>query len=272
MSQEKKGTYMQGHQESVLRSHKWRTAANSAAYLLPVLKPDMHILDVGCGPGTITADFAALVPQGQVIGLESAPEVLEQAREMAVARGLTNIEFVTGDAHALAFPDGTFDIVHAHQVLQHIPDPIRALREMRRIVKSGGYVAVREGDFSTLVWYPEVDWLQYWHELHIKVARSLGGEPDAGRRLVSWAMQAGFDRANITATSSTWCFSGQEDQEWWGGLWADRTVSSSFARNAVDGGHASQADLTKISQAWREWTGKEDGWVSILHGEILCRV
>lgn len=79
--------YTHGHHESVLRSHTWRTAANSAGYLLDALRPHMRILDIGCGPGTITADLAALVPDGQVTGLEYAPEVLEQARATAADRG-----------------------------------------------------------------------------------------------------------------------------------------------------------------------------------------
>ena len=61
-------TYLHGHHDSVLRSHRWRTAENSAGYLLPRLAPDARVLDVGCGPGTITADLAALVPDGDVTG------------------------------------------------------------------------------------------------------------------------------------------------------------------------------------------------------------
>src|SRR5271170_6662076 len=133
-------TYTHGHHESVLRSHTWRTAQNSASYLLPHIKPDMRILDVGCGPGTITADFAALVPQGQVIGLEYAPEVLKQAREFIDERELTNVQFAVGDIHALEYPNDSFDVVHAHQVLQHIPDPVQALKEMKRVTKPGGIV------------------------------------------------------------------------------------------------------------------------------------
>ena len=57
-------TYIHGHHESVLRSHTSRTAANCAGYLLPSLRLHMRILDIGCGPGTITADLAKLVPQG----------------------------------------------------------------------------------------------------------------------------------------------------------------------------------------------------------------
>jgi len=69
-------TYLHGHHDSVLRSHRWRTAENSAGYLLPRLRPDARVLDVGCGPGTITADLAGLVPGGDVTGIDAAEAVL----------------------------------------------------------------------------------------------------------------------------------------------------------------------------------------------------
>jgi protein-L-isoaspartate O-methyltransferase len=71
--------YVHGHHESVLRSHRWRTAANSAAHLLPHLQPHQSLLDIGCGPGTITADLATLV--SHVTALETSEEVLRLARE-----------------------------------------------------------------------------------------------------------------------------------------------------------------------------------------------
>src|ERR1700728_1048568 len=137
--------YTHGHHESVLRSHKWRTAENSAAYLLPHLAADATILDVGCGPGTITADLADRVPQGHVTGIDAAQEVIEQARAAAGDRG--NLDFATGDVYALDYPDGAFDVVHAHQVLQHLGDPVRALREMGRVTRPGGLVAARRAHF-----------------------------------------------------------------------------------------------------------------------------
>src|SRR5439155_18436361 len=116
--------YTHGHHDSVLRSHRWRTAANSAAYLLPHLRPGLAVLDVGCGPGTITADLAALVAPARVTALDSSPDVLAEAARVATDRGLGNVEFGAGDVHALDFPDDTFDVVHAHQVLQHVADPV----------------------------------------------------------------------------------------------------------------------------------------------------
>jgi ubiquinone/menaquinone biosynthesis C-methylase UbiE len=104
--------YTHGHHESVLRLHRWRTAENSAAYLLHELKPRMRVLDVGCGPGTITAGLAARVPDGQVIGIDAAAEVVEQAREETA--GLGNVRIEAGDVYALDYPDDTFCVLHAH--------------------------------------------------------------------------------------------------------------------------------------------------------------
>jgi len=261
--------YTHGHHESVLRSHTWRTAANSAAYLLDSLKPHMRILDVGCGPGTITADLASLVPDGQVTGVDRAPGILEQARATAAGRGVPNVDFAVADVHALDFPDETFCVVHAHQVLQHVGDPVGALREMARVTRPGGLIAVRDSDYGAMVWYPPSRGMDDWLDLYRRVARANGGEPDAGRRLKSWALRAGL--TDVTATSSTWTFSTEEERAWWSGLWADRTLASAYAERATEGGHATAEELRAVSEAWREWGRRDDGWFSVLHGEILCR-
>jgi SAM-dependent methyltransferase len=261
--------YTHGHHESVLRSHTWRTAANSAAHLLGVLKPAMKVLDVGCGPGTITADLAALVPEGRVTGVDRAPEILERARAEAAGRGLVNADFAVADVHALDFPDDSFDVVHAHQVLQHVGDPVQALREMRRVTRPGGHIAVRDADYAAMTWYAASPGLDDWLDLYREVARANGGEPDAGRRLKAWALEAGL--TDVTATSSTWTFSTPDERAWWSGLWADRTVESAYARRATGGGRADAARLREIAAAWRAWGECDDGWFAVLHGEILCR-
>ncbi len=260
--------YTHGHHESVLRSHRWRTAGNSAAYLLPHLEPDMRILDVGCGPGTITAGLADRVPKGRVTGIDTVPGVLEQAREQAGSRA--NVDFATGDVYALGYPDGTFCVVHAHQVLQHLGDPVGALAQMRRVTRPGGLIAARDGDYGAMVWYPDVPALNDWLALYRKVARGNGGEPDAGRRLHVWARAAGL--TDVTISSSTWTYATPEERAWWGGLWADRTVMSSYAERAVGGGYATAQDLERIADGWRAWAADQDGWFAVVSGEILCRV
>ena len=151
--------YIHGHHPSVLQSHTWRTAENSAAYLLPELTPAMAILDVGCGPGTITAGLADRVPDGHVTAIDAVPDIVAKA---AADVPRDNLTFTTGDVYALDYPDASFDVVHAHQVLQHLADPVAALREMRRVTKPGGLIAARDGDYGAMVWYPDLPVLSQW--------------------------------------------------------------------------------------------------------------
>jgi SAM-dependent methyltransferase len=263
--------YTHGHHESVLRSHRWRTAENSAGYLLPRLRPGMRLLDVGCGPGTITMDLADLVgPTGQVTALERSDEALDLARGEASRRGTTNVEFAVGNVQALDLEDASFDVVHAHQVLQHVDDPVAALRQMKRVCRPGGVVAARESDYSAFTWYPEVRALDDWLAVYTAVARSNSAEPDAGRRVLAWAHAAGL--ADASAGSSTWCYSTPEERSWWGGLWAERMVSSDLARQAIERGIASDSELAAIADGWRQWAAEDDGWFSVLHGELLATV
>jgi SAM-dependent methyltransferase len=260
--------YTHGHHESVLRSHRRRTAADSAAYLMPHVDSAASLLDIGVGPGTITMDLASMV--AEVTATEIGDAELGLSRDLAVERGVDNVAFSVQDAHALTFADASFDVVHAHQVLQHVADPVTVLREMARVARPGGIVAARDADYAGFVWWPQIPELDEWLRLYCTAARANGGEPDAGRRLLSWARSAGL--TEVTATSSTWCYSTPEDRQWWGGMWAERVTESALARQLIDTGLATMQDLRRISSAWLSWAGAQDGWLSIPHGEILARV
>jgi SAM-dependent methyltransferase len=207
------------------------------------------------------------VPQGHVTGIDAAADIVEQARASAGEHG--NLDFTTGDVYALDYPDNTFCVAHAHQVLQHLSDPVRALREMHRVTKPGGLVAARDGDYGAMVWYPALPVLDDWRAVYQKVARDNGGEPDAGRRVHAWAREAGLN--DITVSTSTWTYATEEERAWWGGLWADRTVKSSYAAIATAGGHATTSDLARFADGWRAWAADPDGWFAVINGEILCR-
>lgn len=263
-------TYIHGHHASVIRSHSQRTALNSASFLLPHLKPNMKILDIGCGPGTITVDLATYVPDGHVTGLERAGSVLTQAQTLTQERGLTNVAFVEGDANALSYADGTFDVVFCHQVLQHVGDPVGVLREMRRVVRAGGVVAAREADYSSFAWYPELGALTEWLALYARTARRNGGEPNAGRMIHVWAKRAGFAGEDVRCSVSSWCFVQKDEVRWWSETWQERALHSAFATTAVEAGFATLSDLERMSKAWKEWGDHEDAWLTIPSSEIIC--
>ena len=262
-------TYTHGHHESVLRSHRWRTAANSAAYLLPHLRAGQDLLDVGCGPGTITIDLARIVAPGRVVGVDRAEAPLATARADAATAGVA-VDFEVGDAYALAFPDDSFDVVHAHQLLQHLGRPVAALAEMRRVCRPDGIVAARDSDYAAMTWFPGDPLLDRWLSIYREVARANGGEPDAGRRLLAWGRAAGF--AEVVPSASVWCFATATRPRLVGrpvgrpghgvGL---RGSGRSSAASAI------AAELGRIADAWRSWAVEPDGWFSVLHGEIVCR-
>lgn len=257
--------YTHGHHESVLRSHRWRTVDNSASYLVPHLRPGIELLDVGCGPGTITADFARRVAPGRVVGIDRSPGIVDDARAGSAE---ANADYAVGDVYALEFADDSFDVVHAHQVLQHLTDPVAALREMGRVCRPSGVVAARDSDYGAKTWFPASPWLDRWLDMYRRVARGNGAEPDGGRHILSWAQRAGF--MSVVPTASAWCFATPHDRAWWGELWAVRIVESDLARQAVDGGYATTAELASMAVAWREWADHDDGWFVVVHGEVLC--
>jgi ubiquinone/menaquinone biosynthesis C-methylase UbiE len=262
-------TYTHGHHESVLRSHRWRTAENSAHYLLGLLVPGQELLDVGCGPGTITVDLAIRVRPGRVVGIDREPQVVAAASRLLAEAAATNVEFATGDVYALHYAEASFDVVHAHQVLQHLARPAAALAEMGRVLRPGGILAVRDSDYGGFTWAPRDGRLDRWLDLYHQVTARNGAEADAGRYLLRWVRDAGFH--HVTAGSSTWTFAEPESRAWWGALWAERVLVSGFAEQAIAYGLSTAQELSSISEAWREWAAHPDGYFAAVHGEVIAR-
>jgi SAM-dependent methyltransferase len=262
-------TYTHGHDDGVLRSHRWRTAANSAAYLLPHLAAGYSVLDVGCGPGTLTIDLARAVAPGRVVGIDSSVDVVAVARGDAVASG-PEVSFEVADLFALPFADGGFDVVHAHQVLQHVADPVAALVEMRRVCRPGGLVAARDADYPTFTFWPPDPDVDRAIAAYGELTRRNRANWDAGRRLLALAHAAGFEE--VVASASVWCFATPAERGWWGDLWADRFAApgSFLGAQLLDHGLADRADLDAFGAGWRRWAASDDGWFAVVHGEILA--
>ena len=261
--------YGHGHGAAALASHATRTAANSAAYLLPHLLAGQSLLDVGCGPGTITLDLAATLSPGRVVGLDYTDAPLVAAREEAARRGDTTTQFVVGDVSALDLPDDSFDVVHAHQVLHHLPDPPAALREMARVTRPGGLLAVRDADYDAMAWYPRLPGLDTWRRLFTTVQRSHGAEADAARRHRRWFREAGLEGGRFT--TSTWTYADEKTCRWWGESQAARYGAEGFAAQVREVG-GSDDDVAEIAAAWHAWGEDPDAWFVMVHGEVLLTV
>jgi ubiquinone/menaquinone biosynthesis C-methylase UbiE len=261
--------YTHGHHTVIVASHARRTASNSAAFLLPHLHPGREVLDVGCGPGSITIDLAERVAPSLVVGVDREPEVLAGARAAAGERGVGNVRFEPADVYELPFPDDSFDVVFAHQLLQHLTQPGAALAEMTRVARPRGIVAARDADFGTMVHAPHMPLLDRWLELYHQVARSNGAEPDGGRYLRKWALDAGL--VEVEATASAWHYAEDEERRAWAELWAVRITEGAFAGQAVEAHLSDRLELGQLAGAWRAWAREPGGFFAFLHGEVLAR-
>lgn len=259
-------TYTHGYHEVILEFYRRRTAEVCAAFLLPRLPPDAAVLDMGCGPGTITVGLARRA--GTVVGVDASAEVVESARRRARESGADNAGFEVGSVYELPFDGASFDVVYAHQLMQHLSDPVWALREARRVLRPGGLVAVRDSDYQTMVHAPVESALEHWLRLYIEVATANGGEPRAGRFLPGWVRAAGF--IDPVVTTSTTTHADAAGRELWGAMWAVRVTDSDFADHAVGGGFAMPSDLVAISAAFRRWADHPSGFWAWLNGEVVA--
>lgn len=248
--------YTHGHHASVVGQHARRTAERDAAYLVPRLRAGMRLLDIGCGPGTITTGLARAVAPGAVVGVDVAADVLVGAREHAASEGVTNVRFEEASVYALSYADASFEAAHAHQVLQHLTQPVDALLEVRRVLVPGGVVGVRDADYQTMVAWPREPQIDRWRDLYHTVATRNGADADAGRRLPSWLREAGFE--DIVTTGTAVIFADAESVRNWGTSWAERIVASSLATQAVEYGLATREELDAISAGWRRWADAPD--------------
>ncbi|KAL8795883.1 MAG: hypothetical protein Q9195_001763 [Heterodermia aff. obscurata] len=271
-------SYAFGEDHHAHESLSLRVLTKDASFIIPYLKPDFHILDIGCGPGTITCGFAAQCPQGHVIGIDSSPPVLEKARQGA--KHVNNADFRHGNImDGLSdFADGSFDIVFSHQVLVHVSDPIAALKEMRRLAKpDGGLIAIRES--LTTLWHPSNPVLEgsmgWMHRAFRAASRADSSELDleTGTNLPHiWAREAGFTgESTVLSKVSGDTVSDKEGREQRLVGWRYLTTEGNPFRDHLIKAGATQKDMDEITEALEQWKDSPDGLQVWLSSEMIWR-
>jgi ubiquinone/menaquinone biosynthesis C-methylase UbiE len=273
--------YTQGHSNYTVATQQSRTAESDTAFLLPYIKETDHILDVGCGPGTITTGLAKYASKGTIVGVDMSIDVLQKAKTLAAeanvpTQGLGSVVFEHGNVlEGLTYPDDTFDIVFCSQVFGHIPMPdlpLRALAEMRRVLKPGGILATRDG--MAQHFYPrslDLDRLWVQNQSRALGKGALDIEP-TGPSMPSLLRKAGFDAdgGKVRIGVGSTVYSGPETRKWLGWRAAGQLKKGDpVYQSWLDAG-ITEEEIQQTLLAGERWVETEDAWYAALQCEMLA--
>jgi ubiquinone/menaquinone biosynthesis C-methylase UbiE len=251
--------YTHGYGAKHLQELQARDAAHEATFFLPYLRPGISLLDCGCGPGSITLGLAERVAPGKVIGIDVEPQQIDAARSLAAQRGVTNVDFQVANVYELPFPDASFDAVFAHSLLEHLREPTKALREMRRVLKPGGIAGTRDVDFASAIFAPRTPLVDEFYNLFLRFRRYYGFDPTFARSQRQALLAAGFER---TAGSASVVFHGTPESLRWRLRFWDELISRSEFIDAIFGqGWIDRPHWEAIVTELRAWHDRPDALV-----------
>lgn len=242
--------YSWGHGKEMTNRMGQRTAEIHAAFFLPHLEPGMKVLDCGCGPGSITTGIAQKVAPGETLGIDVEERLIEIAQVNTENLETTNLRFAVGSVYELTFADKYFDAVFSHALLEHINDPIKALKEMARVLRPGGVMGVRETDKSGRLLWPPLKELQKGWELTDRLVEHNGGDSGIGKRLRSMLCQVGLK--DVEASASYDSHGRQETVDFWVNLVTSLRESEPI-HQVVELGWSTQNEIDEIVAAYRQW-------------------
>ena len=243
-----------------------RTVSKQAAFLLPHLRPGMTLLDCGCGPGTITIGLAEVVAPGRVVGIDRDEERVVAARKKAAELGVTNVDFQVANVSQLPFPDDFFDAVFENTVLMYLKDPIKAVQEVRRVLKHGGVFGARDNDWSPInanfnpILEQSIELGHSW-QVHrgtdLQFAKSLRGV--LGR--------AGFRRVEASASCDS--YGTPEAVRLRANTMVRIRQQADFIKFIVESGKADLETLDRMNVAWKEWGEHPESFAAQIRCEAV---
>jgi ubiquinone/menaquinone biosynthesis C-methylase UbiE len=244
-----------------------RTADRQAAFVLPYLRPGMNLLDIGCGPGTITLGLAQAVASGHVTGIDHDSVHIEAAKALAAERGVTNVTFQIGNSLLLPFEDGTFDAAFENNVFTHLShNAAQAAMEVYRALKPRGFFAARDVDVDAVVWGNLIAPLKQLDKLFIAWHQSRGSDITLGKRLPAILREAGFTGTIKSVSADT--KGNPEGTRSHAGITIS-LLDGPFGRDIVHNGWADRATVERLKESIREWGEHPDAFFANVHVEVI---
>ena len=261
-------TYTMGYSDDFQQLLDRRSVHSNAAYLLPLLKPGLRVLDFGCGPGTLSVGLARAVEPGELHGIDMEASQIELASAAAQGGGHANATFHVGDVTDLPFDDDSFDVAHCHTVLMHVPETQATLAEVMRVLRPGGIIASREMMVSSSFLHPRDEDTDAAWTTFARLLAGNGGHPEMGLELKAKLSEAGF--ADIRTSASFDFFGTAEDVAFFHGFINDWFYSPNVTAAIVKFGLATQQDLDRWQARMDEWKADPGAVGAIAFGEAIA--
>jgi len=254
--------YTIGYSDKLRKLMSRRTAADCAGFFLPHLHSGMTVLDCGCGPGSITVDFAQLLAPGFAVGVDSQVAQVEAAKALAADRAVGNAYFYTANTYDLPFGDASFDAVFAHSLLVHLREPLRAIEEMRRVLKPDGVLAIVDSDYGARIWSPSTPLFDQFQKLFLRVLEHNGASLYYARHQRALLRKAGFTQT-VGYTSSVG-FGTVEATRISAAAWEECAHTRAFVETVLAQGWADETMLAAMFTELRNWAERPDAFNALL--------
>jgi SAM-dependent methyltransferase len=155
------------------------------------------VLEAGCGVGAQTVTLARRSPHARFLSIDLAEDSVAAARRRVEEAGLENVELRQADIFDLPFEEASFDHVFVCFVLEHLAEPVRALRILRDVLRPGGTITVIEGDHGSTYFHPDSAAAHDAIQCQVELQRASGGDSNIGRRVYPLLVDAGFDDVRV---------------------------------------------------------------------------